>query len=305
MSAAVAIPRNRPKLLPNWIMAWPALAWWIVFFVVPLIWIVIYSFGAKPEAGAGSGPVSLAYLSLDNYWAALSDVFFRVFQITMRTAGIGTILCALVGFPVAYTLALHVPERWRSMLVFLLILPYWTSFLLRTFAWRIVLAPEGWLSQTLREVGILTRPLLILDTNAAVQLGIVYNYLPVMILPMYVALSRIDPALLRASMDLGAGPVRTFFDVTLPLAKPGILGGLLLTFILAAGDYVVPTILGGTKGLMVGNLVATQILSAQNLPLGAAMAILLICMLALVVAGAGLILWLCAILLRRVRGAAV
>jgi spermidine/putrescine transport system permease protein len=305
MSTATAIPRNPTRLLPNWTMAWPALAWWIVFFVIPLIWIVIYSFGAKPEAGAGAGPVSLEHLSFNNYGAALSDVFFRVFQITMRTAGIGTILCAVVGFPVAYALALHVPERWRSMLVFLLILPYWTSFLLRTFAWRIVLAPEGQLSQTLRDLGIISRPLLILDTNAAVQLGIVYNYLPVMILPMYVALSRIDPALLRASMDLGAGPMRTFFNVTLPLATPGILGGLLLTFILAAGDYVVPTILGGTKGLMVGNLVATQILSAQNLPLGAAMAVLLICMLALVVAGAGLFLWLCATLVRRVKGPAL
>lgn len=302
MTSTMTIPRNPARLLPRWIMAWPALAWWIIFFVIPLAWIIIYSFGSKPEIGPGAGPVSLSYLSLDNYWAALSEVFFRVFRITMRTAGIGTVLCALVGFPVAYALALHVPERWRSLLVFLLILPYWTSFLLRTFAWRIILAPEGGLSQALREIGIITRPLLILDTNAAVQLGIVYNYLPIMILPMYVALSRIEPALLRASMDLGAGPVRTFFNVTLPLALPGILGGLLLTFILAAGDYVVPTILGGTKGLMVGNLVATQILSAQNLPLGAAMAVLLIGMLALVVAAAGILLWLCITLLKHGRG---
>ena len=284
---------------------WPALAWWIVFFVIPLAWIVIYSFGAKPERQSPPARSRSGVCRSDNYGAALSEVFFRVFRITMRTAGIGTLLCALVGFPVAYALALHVPERWRSLLVFLLILPYWTSFLLRTFAWRIILAPEGALSQTLRELGILARPLLILDTNAAVQLGIVYNYLPMMILPMYVALSRIERALLRASMDLGAGPVRTFFNVTLPLAMPGILGGLLLTFILAAGDYVVPTILGGTKGLMVGNLVATQILSAQNLPLGAAMAVLLIGMLALVVvAAAGCLLWLCITLLRHVRGRA-
>jgi spermidine/putrescine transport system permease protein len=283
-------------------MAWPALAWWIVFFVIPLAWIVIYSFGSKPDASLAAGPVTLERLSLDNYAAAMSEVFFRVFRITMRTAGIGTLLCAAIGFPVAYALAIHVSERWRSLLVFLLILPYWTSFLLRTFAWRIVLAPEGTLSQTLRDLGLLTRPLLILDTNAAVQLGIVYNYLPVMILPMYVALSRIDSALLRASMDLGAGPARTFVNVTLPLAMPGILGGLLLTFILAAGDYVVPTILGGTKGLMVGNLVATQILSAQNLPLGAAMAVLLICMLALVVAAAALCLWILASLLKYARG---
>jgi ABC-type spermidine/putrescine transport system permease subunit II len=140
------------------------------------------------------------------------------------------------------------------------------------------------LSDTLRSLGLIGGPLALLDSNAAVQLGIVYNYLPLMILPMYVALDRIDPALIRASMDLGAGPLRSFLSVTVPLAAPGIFGGVLLTFILAAGDYVVPAILGGAKGLMVGNLVATQILAAQNLPLGAGMAILLIFMLAMVVA---------------------
>jgi spermidine/putrescine transport system permease protein len=282
-------------------MAWPALGWWLVFFVVPLGWIVLYSFGAKPE-GTASGPVSLSRLSFDNYAGAASEVFFRVFQVTLRTAGLGTICCALVGFPVAYALAKYVPARMRSILVFLLVLPYWTSFLLRTFAWRIVLAPEGSLSQTLRSLEITTQPLLILDTNTAVQLGIVYNYLPVVILPMYVSLERIDSSLAKASMDLGASPLRTFLEVTLPLAAPGILGGLLLTFILAAGDYVVPTILGGVKGLMVGNLVATQILSAQNLPPGAAMAVMLIVMLASVVALAGIFLWLASLILNQFRG---
>lgn len=304
MVQAVAPLRRRRKLLPRWIMAWPALAWWTFFFIVPLIWIVLYSFGTKP-LGDAPGPVSLAVLSLDNYGQSLSEIFFRVFKITMRTAGLGTILCAILGFPVAYALAVHVSARWRSLFVFLLILPYWTSFLLRTFAWRIILAPDGTLSHALNSVGILSRPLLVLDTNAAVQLGIVYNYLPAMILPIYVALERIDTSYLKASMDLGAGPARTFFQVTLPLAAPGLLGGLLLTFILAAGDYVVPTILGGTKGLMVGNLVATQILASQNLPLGAAMAVLLIALLAMVVAGAGFVLWSAARLIRAFRGAPI
>ena len=302
MTGTGPVRRMRNQFLPSWVMAWPALGWWLVFFVIPLVWIIVYSFGAKPTPGM-QGPVSLLELSFDNYSSALSDIFFRVFTITIRTAGIGTILCALVGFPVAYALALHVPARWRSVLVFLLILPYWTSFLLRTFAWRIILAPEGTLSQTLKQVGVISQPLFILDTNTAVQLGIVYNYLPVMILPMYVSLDRIDGSLLRASMDLGAGPFRTFWQVTLPLTAPGILGGLLLTFILAAGDYVVPTILGGTKGLMVGNLVATQILSVQNLPLGAAMAVLLIILLALVIATAGLVIFSISRTLKLMRGA--
>jgi spermidine/putrescine transport system permease protein len=217
-------------------------------------------------------------LSLANYAKAMSDVFFTVFKITMRTAGLGTIACALVGFPVAYALARYIQPRWKPVLLFLLVLPFWISFLLRTFAWRIILAPEGVLSHFLQDIGLLAGPLTMLDTNAAVQLGIIYNYLPLMVLPMFVALDRIDPALIQGSMDLGAGPIRTFLSVTLPLALPGVLGGLVLTFILASGDYVVPAILGGAKGLMIGNLVATQILAAQNLPLGSAMAVLLILM---------------------------
>lgn len=302
--AAPTIPvrwQNR-RLLPRWTMAWPALAWWTFFFIIPVLWILVYSLGAKPAADV-AGPVSLETLSFSNYGEALTGVFFKVFMITMRTAGLGTILAALVGFPVAYALAMHAPERWRSILVFLLILPYWTSFLLRTFAWRIILAPQGTLSDVLHALGFINGRLLILDTNAAVQLGVVYNYLPVMILPIYVALERIDRSLLRASMDLGAGPFRTFIQVTLPLALPGLLGGLLLTFILAAGDYVVPTILGGTKGLMVGNLVATQILASQNLPLGAAMALMLIGLLALIVILAGALLWSARQIFRVTRGA--
>jgi spermidine/putrescine transport system permease protein len=278
------------RVMPRWAMAGPALLWWAFFFVVPLGWIILSSLGSKP-ATPGAGAVSLETLSLANYAEAGSGVFLVVFGITMRTAVLGTLACLLVGFPVAYALATCVPQRWRSVLLFLLVLPYWTSFLLRTFAWRIVLAPEGVLSGALQSLGLIDGRLALLDSNAAVQLGIVYNYLPLMILPIYVALERIDPALIRASMDLGAGPLRSFLSVTLPLAAPGIIGGVLLTFILAAGDYVVPAILGGAKGLMVGNLVATQILSAQNLPLGAGMAILLIGMLAAVVAfGAALLL---------------
>lgn len=308
MTVAIALDavplRRRRSLVPRWIMAWPALAWWTFFFIIPLVWIIIYSFGAKPT-GAIAAPVVLDTLSLDNYAQAMSEIFFRVFRITIRTAGLGTILCALLGFPAAYALAFHIPARWRSLFVFLLILPYWTSFLLRTFAWRIILTPNGTLAHMLQFSGLTDGPLLILDTNAAVQLGIIYNYLPVMILPVYVALEKIDSSLLKASMDLGAGPVRTFFEVTLPLAAPGLLGGLLLTFILAAGDYVVPTILGGTKGLMVGNLVATQILASQNLPLGAAMAVLLIVLLALIVIAAGLILWSVRATISHLRGPAL
>jgi spermidine/putrescine transport system permease protein len=293
-------PSGHPGALTRWVQAWPALAWWVVFFVLPLAWVVVMSFGTRPQVGEG-GVVSLAEPSLANYAVASTDIFLRVFITTMRTAGLGTLICLIVGFPVAYAIAMHVAPRWRGFVMFLLILPFWTSFLLRTFAWRIILAPGGVFSKTLRSLGVIDGPLLVLDTNAAVQIGIVYNYLPITILPIYVALDRIDKFLLRASMDLGAGKLRTFLSVTLPLSKPGILGGMLITFILAAGDYGVPTILGGTKGLMVGNLVATQILSAQNLPVGAAIAVLLIAMLACVVGGAALLVTLSSFGLRQLR----
>ena len=294
----------RRRLLPRWAMAWPALLWWGFFFFVPIGWIGYYSLGIKP-ADLSAGAVSLEDLSTSNYSAVFSEIFLRVFWVTVRTGGLGTLACALVGFPVAYALATYVSPRWRSLLLILLVLPYWTSFLLRTFAWRIILAPEGTLSTALRSLQILDQPLGLLDTNAAVQLGIIYNYLPLMILPMFVALERIDPALKQASMDLGAGPASTFLSVTLPLAAPGILGGLLLTFILATSDYVVPAILGGARGLMVGNLVATQVLASQNLPLGAAMAITLIGMLALVVIAAALVLLALEAALRLWRGPSI
>jgi spermidine/putrescine transport system permease protein len=263
------------RLMPRWAMAGPSLLWWSFFFVVPLGWIAVYSLGTKP-ATPGAGPVSLEVLSLDNYAAAGSGVFLVVFWITMRTAVLGTIACALVGFPVAYALANLVPPRWRSVLLFLLVLPYWTSFLLRTFAWRIVLAPEGALSGALQSLGIIDGRLAILDSNAAVQLGIVYNYLPLMILPLYAALERMDWSLVDAAQDLGDTPLRAFRRVTLPLVLPGVIVGCLLVFIPLTGEYLIPVILGGDLTVYAGNLIGQQFLTARDWPFGAAIAMVVI-----------------------------
>jgi spermidine/putrescine transport system permease protein len=181
-----------------------------------------------------------------------------------------------VGFPLAYFLATRVTPRWRGVLLGLVIVPFWTSFLLRTFSWRIILAPNGVVSSTLQDWGLLGQPLGLLDTRSGVQLGVLYNYLPLMVFPLFVALDRLDPALREASKDLGAGRLKTFFQVTLPLAAPGIVAGLLLVFIPLSGEYVTPALLGGARGLMVGNLVASQFEEAQNWALGSAMAIVLI-----------------------------
>lgn len=302
-------PAKQPRLsrfvkTPRSIMAAPAFFWWVVFFIAPFISILYYSLGQKAPFTARE-PVTFDVLSFANYHEAVSAVFMQVFWITLRTAGIGTIACLLVGLPVAYALATRVSERWRPWLLFLLILPYWISFLLRTFAWRIILAPEGAFSGFLQTIGLMSTPLSILDTQGAVQLGIIYNYLPVAVFPIFVALDRIDPGLMHASMDLGAGRLRTFFEVTLPLAAPGIIGASVLTFVLAAGDYVVPAILGGAQGLMIGKLIAIQILGAQNLPLGAAMAVVLIGLLAAVGGAVALAVLLCRAGLKLARGPAI
>ena len=158
----------------------------------------------------------------------------------------------------------------------MVIIPFWTNFLIRTIGWRILLTPEGPLSSLLQTLGLLDGPLRFLDTRAAVQLGVVYNYLPLMIFPLFVALDRLDPALREASKDLGAGRWTTFRQVTLPLAMPGIVAGLLLVFIPLTGDFITAAILGGAKGNMVGNMVFGRFLVAQNWAQGSAMAILLI-----------------------------
>ncbi|MCP8894165.1 ABC transporter permease [Shinella daejeonensis] len=287
--------RHMNALSRKWLPLLPATAWWAFFFLASLIGIVLYSFALKAPIDA-ENPVSFEILSLSNYGEALSSVYVHVFWITIRTAGVGTAICLLAAFPVAYLLATRIRPQWRLWLLFAIIFPYWVSFLLRTFAWRIILAPEGAFSKALQHLGILPGPLTLLDTQMAVQMGIIYNYLPVAILPIFVALERIDPALRRASADVGAGKATTFLRITLPLAMPGLVGAGILTFVLAAGDYVVPAILGGARGLMIGRLIALQILEAQNLPLGAAMAVVLI----VALLAAGLIAALLLAIVRRV-----
>lgn len=288
----------------KWLPLLPATAWWAFFLLASLVAIIIYSFGVKAPLTA-TDPVSFEAISLDNYREAFSAVYAQVFWITLKTAALGTFACLMMAFPVAYVLATRVSRQWRPWLLFIIIFPYWISFLLRTFAWRIILAPEGAFSDYLQSIGLIAGPLSILDTQLAVQLGIIYNYLPVAILPIFVALERIDPELRRASADIGADKLTTFFRITLPLAMPGLIGAAILTFILAAGDYVVPAILGGARGLMIGRLVALQILEAQNLPLGAAMAVVLIGLLLFTGALAALALAIIRLASRRLQGASI
>jgi spermidine/putrescine transport system permease protein len=248
--------------------------WYLAFFVVPLIVVLVNSFGTKVPRTAGD--VDLNPLTLERYREAFNATFFDVMKQTLRTSIIGTALCLLIGFPTAYFIATKVAPRWRGVLLGLVIIPFWTNFLIRTIAWRIVLSPRGFFSNWFQDIGIRHSNIQLLNTRFAVQLGVVYNYLPLMIFPLFVALDRLDPALREASKDLGANRVRTFFQVTLPLASPGIVAGLLLVFIPLTGDYITAAVLGGAKGNMAGALVASQFLQAQNRALGSAVAVVLI-----------------------------
>ena len=276
------------KRLPGWVLAVPAWLWLTVFFVVPFLQVAWFSLGDKPGM---FGTHSNEVMSLDRYAQAFSPTFFTIFRATLGMSVIGTVACLLIALPAAYFMASKVPAHRRGLLVALVMVPYWTSFLIRTIGWKVILSSEGALAGFLTEVGLVSDPHALLNTRGAVLLGLIYNYLPLMILPLYVAFDRVDGALGEASKDLGAGRVRTFSQVTLPLARPGIIAGIVLVFIPMMGDYVTPAVLGGAKGTMVGSLIASQFLTAQNWALGSAMAVVLILLTMLVVVLAISLLW--------------
>ncbi len=290
MTATSVHPRRRILRGPQFALAIPSILWYSLFFVVPIGFIVVYSFGTKDASKLI--PVDLGNLSGSNYSSVFDETFFRVFRSTLRISAIATFACLAIGLPVAYLAAFKVPEKWKAIILALVVVPSFTSFLIRTVAWRIPLAPNGVFSKWLVDMGwVGPQGIQILETQLAVQVAIVYNYLGFMILPLFVALDRIDIRMREASKDLGAGRVATFFGVTLPLAGPGIVAGVLLTFIPMCGDYVTATVLGGAKGNMIGSMIASQFSGAQNWPLGSAMAVLMIGAVLLFLAGGAVVVW--------------
>jgi spermidine/putrescine transport system permease protein len=269
-------PRRRRLRGPSFALAIPSIVWYIAFFVLPILLIVWYSFGVKNTASGTGVPVDMAHKTLQNYRDAFSPTFFTVFKSTLKVSIIATTLCFVLGFPVAYFLVFKVTEKWKAIMLALVVVPSFTSFLIRTLAWRIPLAANGEFSKWLQDRGLIGGPINILDTKTAVQIAIVYNYLGFMILPLFVALDRIDHHMREASKDLGANRVRTFLQVTLPLAGPGIAAGVLLTFIPMCGDFVTATLLGGTSGNMIGAMIDGEFHVGQNWPLGSAMAVMMI-----------------------------
>ena len=290
--------RVRP---PSFALAIPSILWYVFFFVLPILLIVWYSFGVKNTASGTGVPVTMGNKTLQNYRDAFSPTFFTVFKSTLKIASIATALCFVFGFPVAYFLVFKVSEKWKAIMLALIVVPSFTSFLIRTLAWRIPLAANGELSKWMQDVGLISGPINVLDTRTAVQLAIIYNYLGFMILPLFVALDRIDHHMREASKDLGANRIRTFLQVTMPLAGPGVAAGVLLTFIPMCGDFVTATLLGGTSGNMIGAMIDSQFHVARNWPLGSAMAVIMIGAVLLVLAVGGIVVMGARWILRRRR----
>ena len=253
---------------PGW-LALPAVAWYALFFVGPLAIMAVFSVAERV------GYTGILYtFSLDNFVYLWDPLYGRVFLRTLQLALVGTVLTLLVGFPVAYYLARYA-ER-KTLLLLLIIVPFWTSFLIRTYAWLIILDRDFFAFRALRSVGVLPQDLQILYTSKAVYIGVVYSYLPLMILPVYAALERMDWSLVDAAQDLGDSSWRAFRRVTLPLVMPGVLAGSLLVFIPLMGEYLIPVILGGDLTIYAGNLIGQQFLTSRDWPFGSAIAMVVI-----------------------------
>lgn len=284
---------NKVRRPNTWLLLVPAGIWYLVFFIIPMLFPLVFSFAESDPTGG----VLLQNFSIDNYtrflncnlpaYAQLGEcIYVKVFIQTILFAVIGTLGCVLIAYPLAYFLATRA-LTWRTTLLVLVIIPFWTSFLIRTYAWQVLLADQGIVNGFLLSLGLITDDTRIrmLDTPFAVYLGIVYNYLPLMVFPLYVSLERLDKSLLEASKDLGADRLATFRQVTLPLTAPGLFTGILLTFIPLTGEYIIPSLLGGSKTLLMGNLVANQFLQARDWSFGSASAVILIATLVLFVLG--------------------
>ncbi|MGD2181675.1 ABC transporter permease [Lusitaniella coriacea] len=247
----------------------PGTAWLLLFFVAPLLIVLLYSF---LERGTYGGV--LWQFSLENYQRLSKGVYWVVLWRSISLALLTTVACLLIGYPIAFFIATR-PPRWRSVLLLLVIIPFWTNFLVRTYAWIIILRKEGVVNVILQSLHIIDEPLKLVFTPFAVILGLIYGYLPFMILPLYATLERFDFSLVEAGQDLGGNDLRVFFRVVLPLTMRGIISGSLLVFIPSVGAFITPDILGGAKGLMIGNVIQDQFLRARNEPFGSVLSILM------------------------------
>lgn len=250
-------------------LIFPTLFWLVVFFVVPLAIVFVYSFLTRGTYGQ-----VVWRFNLGNYLRVFDPLYLRIFLRSIYLALLTTLGSLLFGYPLGYFIARR-SRRWRNVLLLLLIIPFWTNFLVRTYAWRVILSSDGPVNSLLLSLGLTAEPLQLLFTDTAVLIGMVYSFLPEMVLPIYAAVERLDFALVEAAHDLYASDVQAFRRIILPLTMPGVLAGSILVFIPALGAFVTPDLLGGAKTVMLGNLIQQQFLTARDWPFGSALSFVL------------------------------
>jgi spermidine/putrescine transport system permease protein len=284
----VAGQRRSPAKLVSGLLGWfresgtgqvlglisPAALWLLIFFLIPLAMVLLVSFGERGDAG------QVVYSwTIKNYVRFFSKVgehylYVRIFVRSLGIALLNTLLCLMVGYPLAYFIARQ-PTKRRNTLLLLVMIPFWTNFLVRTYAWMVILRDTGVINNLLLGLGVIAQPLPLLYNQGAVILGLFYGYLPFMILPLYASIEKLDFSLVEAAQDLGANALRTFLRVVLPLTMPGVVAGSIIVFIPSIGAYVTPDLMGGAKVTMVGNLLQQQFLKVRDWPFGSAVGFIL------------------------------
>jgi spermidine/putrescine transport system permease protein len=247
----------------------PAGLWLGIFFLIPLLLILAYSFGTSGVYGG----ITLGF-NPGNYLKVFDPLYLEIVGRTLVIATLNTLLCLLLGYPLAYFIAFK-GRRWRNALILMVMIPFWTSLLVRAYAWVVILGGNGLANRTLQFLNITDGPINLIYTPQAVTMGLVYSYLPFMILPLYASLEKFDVRLKEAAQDLGASRWQAFWKVTFPLSMPGVIAGSILVFIPSAGEFVVPNLLGGSRTVMVGNLIQQQFLQARDWAFGSALSIIL------------------------------
>ena len=258
--------RKRASL---WVLLFPATGWLLLFFILPLLIVLLYSF---LERGTYGG-INWSF-TVSNYQQLTKQIYWGILGQSIGLALVTTAACLLIGYPLAFFIASQ-PPRWRSALLLLIIIPFWTNFLVRTYAWIVILRTEGVINVLLQSLHLINEPLMLLFTPFAVAIGLIYGYLPFMVLPLYSSMERFDFSLVQAAQDLGANDLWTFWRIVLPLTMRGVVAGSLLVFIPSVGAFITPNILGGAKTMMLGNLIQNQFLQARNWPFGSTLSVVL------------------------------
>ncbi len=247
----------------------PGMLWLAIFFALPMLIVVAVSFATRNAYGQ-----VIFNFTLSNYQRFFESLYLRIFATTIFTAIVTTVITFLMGYPLAYTISI-LPKKWQQPSLVLVMIPFWINFLIRSYAWVIILRSQGIINTFLLKMGLIEKPLTLLYNDYAVMLGMIYALVPFMVLPIYVSIEQLDKRLLEAASDLGAPPLTAFRKITLPLTMPGIAAGSILVFISSLGMFVVPDIMGGAKSALIGNIIQNQFLAARDWPFGSALSIVL------------------------------